>query len=382
MKSQSSSPQTSPQVVKTYRVDSREVPIALRKASSRLGELPSVSMNSSFQPLGSPPTDRDVGSRPGLLGPVPAGVRKVSGEATPSRAILNGNTSSPAAAATSSPNTENDSPGSQWSSAVGHATTSGKSGRVIERLMAENDRLKRDLDIAVMRSQDLEKNLATLRPQMDALQAENDNLSHSSTVDTSILARKERRIEELKADNVAKTERMASAEALVRQQQRQTEELQEQQSRDHQNMLDQTKHATLHAEILETSHKQLSAEYRARREAWERDLDTLHRERDDDRARMARLDVVCEQMRQENERTRKVQTEMMAKWEDMEDAMHSTLDQGEQVHEKARKKSVEMDQVVNEMRWLMGVQKVAAESDGRRKSPTKTAKSVNGPTAR
>lgn len=37
-----------------------------------------------------------------------------------------------------SPTNEN-----QWSSAVGHATTNGKSGRVIERLMAENDRLKR-----------------------------------------------------------------------------------------------------------------------------------------------------------------------------------------------------------------------------------------------
>ncbi|KAI7676871.1 hypothetical protein KC319_g4246 [Hortaea werneckii] len=216
-----------------------------------------------------------------------------------------------------------------------------------------------------MKSQELEKNLATLKPQMDALQAENDNLSHSSTVDSSILARKERRIEELRADSAAKAQRASAAETQMRQQQRQLEELHEQHSRDHQSMLDQTKHATVHAEILETSHKQLSAEYRARREAWERDLAVLHQEREDDRARMARLDVVHEQMRQENERTRKVQTELMARWEDMEQAMHSTLEEGEQENEKTRKKSLEMDQVVNQMKWLMGVQKTADENKAR-----------------
>ncbi|KAI6814264.1 hypothetical protein KC332_g11128 [Hortaea werneckii] len=360
MKSRSNSPQTSPQIRK-YRVDSRESATALRKASFRVEELPPINMNTSFQGS-SPAPERESYHKPGLLGPVPAGVRRVSGESTPSRPVLNGNVSSPAVPV-ASPH-ENESP-SQWSSAVGHATTSGKSGRVIEKLMAENDRLKRDLEIAVMKSQELEKNLATLKPQMDALQAENDNLSHSSTVDSSILARKERRIEELRADSAAKAQRALAAETQMRQQQRQLEELHEQHSRDHQSMLDQTKHATVHAEILETSHKQLSAEYRARREAWERDLAVLHQERDDDRARMARLDVVHEQMRQENERTRKVQTELMARWEDMEQAMHSTLEEGEQENEKTRKKSLEMDQVVNQMKWLMGVQKTADEIKAR-----------------
>jgi len=195
--------------------------------------------------------------------------------------------------------------------------------------MAENDKLKRELELSVLRAQELEKTLATYKPQMDALRTENENLSHSSNVDTNLLARRERKIDELK----------------------------EQHTREHQNMMDQTKHATVHAEILETSHKQLSAEYRARREAWERDLATLNEDRDQDRQRMARLDVVYEQMRQENERTKKVQAELMARWEEIEEAMHTSLEENESVNEKTRKKSVEMDQVVNEMRWLMGVQK-------------------------
>lgn len=340
------------------------VPSNLRRPSFRIEQLPAVSMN-GFQPFETPPSDRDLPPRPGLLGPLPSGVRRVSGDATPSRPTLNGHASSPTIPAILSPATENDSPSTQWSSAIGHATTAGKSGRVIERLMAENDRLKRELELSVLRAQELEKTLATYKPQMEALRHENENLSHTSTVDSGLLARRERKIEELKADNLAKTQRTEKAEAMVRQQQRQVEELQEQHIREHQNMMDQTKHATVHAEILETSHKQLSAEYRARREAWERDLATLHEDRDQDRQRMARLDVVYEQMRQENERTKKVQAELMARWEEVEDAMHSTLEAGEEVNERARKKSVEMDQVVNQMRWLMGVNK---SSSGRKNS--------------
>lgn len=77
----------------------------------------------------------------------------------------------------SSPGTENESPAT-WSSAVGHATTAGKSGRVIERLMAENDRLKRELELQVLRVQELERNAQTYKPQIEAMREKIDSLSH------------------------------------------------------------------------------------------------------------------------------------------------------------------------------------------------------------
>jgi hypothetical protein len=81
---------------------------------------------------------------------IPGAVRRVSDSLD---VLANGDM--PRAGALSPPN-EN-----QWSSAVGHATTNGKSGRVIERLMAENDRLKRELELQILRSQELER---TWRP--------------------------------------------------------------------------------------------------------------------------------------------------------------------------------------------------------------------------
>lgn len=309
-----------------------------------------------------PTSGKDSSPQTTLLSPLPHGIglRRVSGDGTPLRPLPNGQSPSPSittGAGTSPAGAENESPSAIWSSAVGHATTSGKSGRVIERLMAENDRLKRDLDLANIRAQELEKSLSMCRPQMEALRQENENLSHARSVDSSLLGRRDRKIEDLKADNVMKTERMEKAEALMRQQQRQMEELKEASSREQQAMLEQSKHATVHAEILETSHKQLSAEYRARREAWEHDLAQVLEERERDRQRMARLDVVYEQMRQEHERTRKVQADLTARWDDMGRALRDTVDEGDQVNERLRKKSAEMETVVNEMKWVMGLQK-------------------------
>ncbi|KAK3073927.1 mother-specific HO expression [Teratosphaeriaceae sp. CCFEE 6253] len=368
MKSRGSSPQTSPQIVKRYRVDSNKegvaAPSSLRKPSLRIEALPTINSMSGSSPHAMQ-TRRDSTPQAELLRPIPLGSRKASGDVTPSRPTPNGHHSAYSVSASnpavsSPPGTENDSPSTTWSSAVGHATTAGKSGRVIERLMAENDKLKRELELTNLRAQELEKSLSMCRPQMEALKQENQNMIHARSVDSSLLGRRDRKIEDLKADNVAKTERVLNAEGLVRQLQREVEEVRGEFERREQGMLEQTKHATVHAEILETSHKQLSAEYRVRREAWEKDLADVQERREHDRQRMAKLDVVYEQMRQENERTRKVQAELTQRWDEMEAAIQSTLVEGDEVNERARNKSVEMERVVDQMRWVMGVQKSAS----------------------
>jgi hypothetical protein len=88
----------------------------------------------------------------------------------------------------------------QWSSAVGHATTGGKSGRVIEKLMADSDRLKRELKEQVIKAEELQRSLQTYKPRIEALQTENENLSHARGVDQALLARRDRMIADLKEE--------------------------------------------------------------------------------------------------------------------------------------------------------------------------------------
>lgn len=225
--------------------------------------------------------------------------------------------------------------------------------------MADKDRINRDLNAQIIKCQELEKSLQTYKPQIEALRQENDNLSHARGVDSGLISRRDRKIEELKAELVSERQRREKAESMARQREREKEEIEEQSRREMHNMTESTKHATLHAEILETSHKQLSADYRTRAENWRKDLNALKEGREQDRQRLARLDVVADQMRSELERSKKLNAELVESWEryrEENDAhLRGLVDEGEQENERTRKLSTEMDRVVNQMRWVMGV---------------------------
>ena len=313
-----------------------------------------------FQPFNA----AAVSPGPGLLSPATNGARKVSADAnrTPSRADSlkpNGIPTSPSATSPVSAASEN-SP-APWSSAIGPATTSGKSGRVIERLMSENDKLKRDLNEQVIRCQELEKGLQTYKPQLEALQQENDNLSHARSVDSNLISRRDRKIEELKAELATEKQRREKAETLAREREREKDDIEEKSRRDLQSMTESTKHATVHAEIMETSHRQLAAEYRARTEAFKKDLSSITTEREHDRQKLARLDIVTDQMRQELERQKKLNSDVVDAWERLQDEqttrMQAIVSKNDQADEHLERLRREMESVVSEMRWLMGVKK-------------------------
>jgi chromosome segregation ATPase len=233
--------------------------------------------------------------------------------------------------------------------------------------MTENDKLKREVNEQRIKCQDLEKSLQTYKPQIEALRQENDNLSHARDVDSSLISRRDRKIEELKADLAMEKQRRENAETLARQREREKEDAEEHGRREMQQMTESTKHATVHAEILETSHKQLSAEYRARAEAWKTDLGQLSEGREHDRQKLARLDVVSDQMRQELERSRKLNGEILEKWDSLKAEVDTQLKGVEEEtyreNDKTRQLSVEMDKVVNEMRWLIGVKNNIRDAD-------------------
>ena len=94
--------------------------------------------------------------------------------------------------------------------------------------MSENDKLKRALNEQMVKCQELEKSLQTYKPQIEALRQENDNLSHARGVDSNLISRRDRKIEELKAELVGERQRRETAESLARQREREKEETEEQ----------------------------------------------------------------------------------------------------------------------------------------------------------
>lgn len=292
-----------------------------------------------------------------LLTPVPNGIRRTSGDVS--------SLSRPSNAENAPPSPVSDSGGgAPWSSAVGHATTGGKSGRVIEKLMTDNDRLKRELKEQIIKGEELQRSLQVTKPRIDALQAENDNLTHARGVDNALLARRDRMIAELKADLQGERKRRELFEARSQVLETERDDAVEEKRRELQNLTESEKHATTHAAILETSHKQLSATYKQRLESTRKEVLALREFREEQEARLGRLDVVSEQMRQELERTKKVQGEMLGKWGELKAALTERIESVESESredgERMRTLSAEMDTAVKQMKWVMGIERVRA----------------------
>ena len=129
--------------------------------------------------------------------------RTISSEFGPTRAYSN----------TNLPTTEEnpESPSSlQWSAAVGKANL-GKSGRVIERLMGENDMLKRDLNIERLRAEESNQAAKMAEAKMDTLASEYETRLHDAAVNKTLLKRRERQVTDYKVQLESEKQRTAAA---------------------------------------------------------------------------------------------------------------------------------------------------------------------------
>lgn len=233
--------------------------------------------------------------------------------------------------------------------------------------MAENDKLKRELKEQQTKADELQQRVQMCQPRIQALEAENGNLSHARDVDQTLLARRDRQNADLKEELENERQRRQGLATRARELQSERDEAVESKGREVQDLTHQTKHATNHAEILEQSFRQMKESMQARIDGANRDLDQIRVQAKEDRERLAKLDVVTDQMRQELERSRKINSDLLTTWEGMRDAYKkSTAAMHKETTvetEKARKLSMEMDQVVNQMRWVMNI-KNNTELDG------------------
>ncbi|KAG0647970.1 hypothetical protein D0Z07_5687 [Hyphodiscus hymeniophilus] len=141
--------------------------------------------------------------------PVASGiVRTISSEFGPSRVYTQPHKSEETHGSRST------SPGSsQWSSAVGHASQ-GKSGRVIERLMAENDMLKREVKIQQISADNAREEKKLAEEKQRTLADEINKALHDAVITKTLLKKRDRQFTELQAQIDA--ERAKTDAALVR----------------------------------------------------------------------------------------------------------------------------------------------------------------------
>lgn len=85
-----------------------------------------------------------------------------------------------------------------WSAAIGKAT-SGKSGRVIEKLMGENDMLKREVNIANLKAEEGRHATKMTEAKMEQMASDYEARLHDAAINKTLLKRRERQVADLKS---------------------------------------------------------------------------------------------------------------------------------------------------------------------------------------
>ena len=258
-----------------------------------------------------------------------------------------------------------ESNGSPWSSAVGRATT-GKSGRVIERLMVENDRTQREKNLLSVKLEEESKRGETARAALDSLETSNQNLASMHDLDTLAMGRKDRKIEELKAELEHERSRRERAESDMRATQMERDQTVNRLTRESMEDREQAKRSNSQYDVLTRSWKGLEDRYERQTRRLKSDIQILRDEIANDKRKVSQLEVILEQLRHESEKTRKAKESLAQDFEAYKSAQDENL---REMREKAEKNGSahelalrEMDVVLGRMKYVVNVKQDVKES--------------------
>ncbi|MCJ1370331.1 hypothetical protein MMC20_001544 [Loxospora ochrophaea] len=253
----------------------------------------------------------------------------------------------------------------QWSAAVGHAGT-GKSGRVIERLMGDKDKLQRQLNLATLRLEEELKRSESREAALENLRATNENLVTMHDSNKNTLIRRDRKIEELKAELDAERLRREKAEKETRETTAERDEAVAKCTHELAEEKLKAKKATNQYEVLSGSWKSLDEGYQRKTQKLQKDVEQLNVKRDGDQKKLAGLEVVAEQLNQEIEKTTKAREKLVqefAAYKKLQDESLRGIVEKAQENDNINEKTLEeMQRVLGRMKWAINVKQDVASA--------------------
>jgi hypothetical protein len=254
----------------------------------------------------------------------------------------------------------NGTPPPQWSAAVGKANL-GKSGRVIERLMGENDMLKRDLNIERLRAEESNQAVKMAEGKMEALTAEYETRLHDAAITKTLLKRRERQVADYKAQIEAERQKAIAAIESERVWRLAMETLEEESKQ-------KVEEAQLFAALMEGRNNTMTNHWKEQRAEVNRsvvklgkEIELLVRERRNDDERMNMLQSLCEQQAEQMRALEKEKDGISAAFEAYkkeQEALLKDIKQKATARESENEETLaESRRVLGQLRWALGVKK-------------------------
>ena len=237
----------------------------------------------------------------------------------------------------------------------------GKSGRVIERLMTDNDRLLREKKLATVQLEEELKRGDSARSALESLQISNENLTSMHESDVSLLSKRDRRIQELREELKAERARREKAEADRRDLRVERDATVERIRREAVEDKEQSKRATSQYEVLSKSWKSMEDRYERQTRNLKADLQALRRDFKSDNEKLTRLEVVIEQLSKEAEKSKKAKERLWLDFEEYKRQQENgirDMRENAAVNEEALKHAQhQMETVLGQMRHVINVKR-------------------------
>lgn len=254
--------------------------------------------------------------------------------------------------------TEGD--GTQWDSTIGKAGL-GKTGRVINKLVSDNDALKRDIQIERLRAEEAKQAAKLIEDKMERMVQEYEGRLLEANVTKTLLSRKERQVESLTASvEVEKKKAQAALDS-------------ERNWRDEMDKVRnetkvQVEKASTHAQLMEGRYNAISSHWKDQGDQVKRamtkmrsEIATIVEERKSDDDKIQTLRDLCEQQDCNIKELRREKEEMSRLFEEykktQDDDLRHIKTSGNEREEEQQRQLTEARDALNKLRWALNVKK-------------------------
>ncbi|KAK1755193.1 hypothetical protein QBC47DRAFT_383025 [Echria macrotheca] len=245
-----------------------------------------------------------------------------------------------------------------WDSTVGKAGL-GKTGRVINRLVSDNEALKRDIHIERLRAEESKQAVKVLEDKLEQTISHYESRLLEANVNKALLVRKERQVETLQAS--VELERKRAADAREREQmwKDEMEKVRAEAAR-------KTDEATNYAALMEGRYNAISSHWRDQGEEVKKAMGEMkarigqlleERRRDDDRIETLR--ELCDQqdgnIRELREQKERIAAQFERYKEEQEGSLREIKTKAREREEEQERTLAESKAVLDKLRWALNV---------------------------
>ncbi|KAF9771495.1 hypothetical protein IL306_010867 [Fusarium sp. DS 682] len=246
----------------------------------------------------------------------------------------------------------------QWDSTIGKAGL-GKTGRVINKLVSDNEALKRDIKIERLKADEAKQAAKLVEDKLERIVSDYESRLLEANVTKTLLARKERQVETLQA--TVELEKKKAIDALQRE-----KSWRDEMDKTRKDATTQVEEATSYAQLMEGRYNAISSHWQDQGEEVKRavskmkcEIDQLNEERRADDDKIQTLRDLCDQQDNNIKQLRHEKEEIARMFEEYKKSQEQGL---KDIKTNARKREDEQEalleasrETLNKLRWALNV---------------------------